>query len=564
MFCTACATPNPRDARQCAACGATLTGLLAPRRPAAPSPRRLNRIAARLLYLIPVLGLLGAALGVGARVRSEQTAQAAAYARGQAAEAAGQYELALVAYRDAGGYRDADARREAVDAILAPYRAAYLDGLAALESGDYAAAVAAFAPVVRDLPAYADAPVLLTEARRRWTEDLAYQAEQAANRRDWIAAENYLATLLAEDPENAALATRLATMRREHAPILFTQNHMVFVAGPDLGDKRLVSGSVPASLPIWSPDRSLIAFIGQRPQDLSGNNYLYVVNLDGSDLRWLADHVDAARAPIWSPDGRTIAYSSQEQSISIPTGTRFSVRTVEVATGKVQILAESRLQYAASPTWSPRGDRLAVIGSEDNPRPGRRGTADPEIFVVTLATGELINISRGRIADAYLLAWSPVDDRLLIYSQRPAGFRRDEATSIRLLDLGTDEMTTLDVGGQPVMPPVWSPDGSRFAFVEGDTVIRVRTYGRGEAWLSVRSPLSGDLTWSPDGATLLAAAVDPQQSSYFLALGPQLGQQEPIALAYDPSPYPGPPQWSPLHPAAISGPTTIGGTALDA
>lgn len=563
MFCIACAAPNPAAARHCRACGAALDGRGGSgNRP--PRDRRRRR-AIHLLSLVPLVALCVAGATAGVRYRGEQATLAAAYARAETAVAAGQFDLALVAYGDAAGYRDADTRREDVAATLAPYHAAYLDGIAALEAGEYDRAVAALAPIVRDLPAYGDAPLLLAEARERRTEDLAYEAEQAASRRDWLAAERYLATLLVEDPDNAALATRLADLRREHAPILFTRDHALYLVGPDADDERLVTADVLASMPVWSPDRTLIAFVGQRPQDLSGDNRLYVVAPDGTGLRNIAGFVDASRTPAWSPDGRTIAFTAQEP-FDGPFGRAvFSVRTVDVVSGEIGDITSRRLRYASAPAWSQTGDHLAFVGLEKAIRPAEHpGAAGGEVYQFTVATEELVPLGRGRLPDATLVAWCPTDDRILVYGQRPATFRQEAQSTIRLLDLPTDEVTEIHAGDEMVMPPVWSPDGSRFAFVEGANVVYVgRPDSRGETILNIRDPVSGDLAWSPDGSTLLAAAADPSEPSYFVQLGPNLGQQEPFPLVYDPLPYTGPPQWSPMHPAPIPGPATVGGTAWD-
>jgi TolB protein len=58
--------------------------------------------------------------------------------------------------------------------------------------------------------------------------------------------------------------------------------------------------------PVFSPDGRQIAFSSVR----DGNNEIYVINEDGSNLRRLTNHPAADITPTWSPSGDRIAFTS--------------------------------------------------------------------------------------------------------------------------------------------------------------------------------------------------------------------------------------------------------------
>src|SRR4029079_17349797 len=61
--------------------------------------------------------------------------------------------------------------------------------------------------------------------------------------------------------------------------------------------------NAPGFAPTWSPDGSLVAFTS----DLEGENQLYTIRIDGTNLRKLTT-AGATGRPAWSPDSSTIAY----------------------------------------------------------------------------------------------------------------------------------------------------------------------------------------------------------------------------------------------------------------
>jgi TolB protein len=86
---------------------------------------------------------------------------------------------------------------------------------------------------------------------------------------------------------------------------------------PDLYIQRIYEGTPPESpahgtdrihnfLPAWSPDGTKIAFMTNR----DGNQEIYVMDTNGSNLRRITRHPGIDATPTWSPAGNQIAFTS--------------------------------------------------------------------------------------------------------------------------------------------------------------------------------------------------------------------------------------------------------------
>ena len=99
----------------------------------------------------------------------------------------------------------------------------------------------------------------------------------------------------------------------------------------------------------WSPDGRQLAFVNWNPDHQTGRD-IYVINVDGTDLRQLTDHPAHDRRPAWAPNGRQIAFYSTRNNNS---GGIFLMDT----DGKnVKELTNGDETY---PSWSPDGKRIA-------------------------------------------------------------------------------------------------------------------------------------------------------------------------------------------------------------
>ena len=566
MFCTACAATNTPGTAACAACGAGIRSATAPsgRFPTArPGGGREDLL--RALYAVPFALLLAVGGFAAVLAWNEQQAKAAAYERGVLAALAGDHLAARSAFAAAGPYADATAQEAVVEAALAPARAAYLDGVAAIEAGDYAAAIAALLPVARDIPDLGDVTTRLADARRLEAERLWRLVETADARRDWTAAEAHLRALAVLDPADPAVAARLTALGRDHGPLILTRDRSLWLASPDGGDAVLLAEEVDALWPAWSPDRSQVAYLAIDPQSSSGLVSLMLLDVAGGQPRRLADQVSAHAAPVWSPDGRSLAFTSFADFDPFLDEGPIAVHVVDAATGRETDVTGARYDLAFNPAWSPDGRQLAFVAKTRamNERPQH---APGDVWVTTLGGGEFRNLTVGAIRDAWSVHWHPGGGPLLVFSLYGQSWYEPPVTAIRRLWPGERPELVSSLNEQ-VGAPAWSPDGRRFAYTVDETSVRVVDLEAGGASVlhEAAEPLAGEITWAPDGSALLAAALSGRRASTLVAFdeaGTAAASAVPIEYDSDP-PYFGPPQWASTTVAAPADERSLGGTGLD-
>jgi dipeptidyl aminopeptidase/acylaminoacyl peptidase len=242
----------------------------------------------------------------------------------------------------------------------------------------------------------------------------------------------------------------------------------------------------------------------ERPRSIAvapaGDVLALIVDRDTSDV-WLLDpagrelsRLTTGRAPMpyWedaapavSPDGSQVAYGDEGWICLVP-----------VAGGPPRRLVE-----ADTPVWL-RNDRLVVsLERDERSQLAVAGVDDPWLQPLVRSAPGL-----DRAGDEWHAAVSP-DGRHVAFAFTP---RADlHRTEIRVVDVETGEVRALT--GAPAVhdqDPVWSPDGTRLAFVAQ----------RGE-WFDLRTvdPATGEErllaaadadfsapAWSPDGSRLAA------------------------------------------------------------
>ncbi|HET9659659.1 MAG TPA: hypothetical protein VFP05_04980 [Thermomicrobiales bacterium] len=471
--------------------------------------------------------------GVGAQQWKEHRRERnAAYAQAEAALAAGDFDAAELGFGALGDYRDAGARRDEVQAAADPVRRALDAAMATFDAGDYATGVAMLEQVVQTAPGYAPAADQLASSRTAWIEQLTRDVASATANRDWLEAELELRQLTELLPADQHVATELAELVRNHAPIVFARDGAVFLDGPNGDQEDALTAPMGAVFPSWSPDRSSIAFISTTEGERRFNGTLMVLNGDGTDLRAVAYDVLPYSWPVWSPDGSRIAFTSVAAFDTETFMGDIALHVYDVATGEETDLTGGQLPHAAIPTWSPDGAQIAFVSNTIERRPGGGiDLRDGDVYVVPAAGGDVRNLTKNRIFDEWWVQWSPAGDRMLIFTA-PGDWAAPAMSRLYLLALDSDELTEVPIDEWQTSLPLWSPDGTKIAYVTSGDTVNIWS-DDGLQWIQLGAEVSSFASWSPDGRYVLAPPVDDAHPGYVVDVTDRFGTITPFELDFD-------------------------------
>lgn len=192
--------------------------------------------------------------------------------------------------------------------------------------------------------------------------------------------------------------------------------------------------------PAFSPDNETLAFAITGSAGRSG---LYTYNIERECcFTTLIEGRTEDLSPTFSSDGRWLAFNSNRLGVGAP-----QIYRMPATGGQAQILSPyvfDRPGYYTSPSWSPRGDRVAYHG-----RIQRIGFH--QILVSEVGrTDRIRQLTRtGNNEDP---SWAP-DGRHIVFTTSPG---RGGAQQLRIVDSVSGNTRTL-VSGMDVKYPAWSP-----------------------------------------------------------------------------------------------------------
>ncbi len=226
-----------------------------------------------------------------------------------------------------------------------------------------------------------------------------------------------------------------------------------------------------------------------------GRSHLYIVDIDGRNLRRLTDTPGIVVGPAWSPDGASIAYLSYEDGTP-------AVYIVNVMTmAKTKFSSFEGLN--SSPAWSPDGASIALTLSRDG---------NPEIYIISLdgATRKRLTYYSGIDTSP---TWAPNGVEIAFTSDR-AGSPHIYVTDVQGLS-----PRRISYGSYYNTSPAWSPEGDLIAYVsrvEGRfQIFAVDPFGITSTQLTFTGN-NEDPAWSPDGMHLVFCSTAGGNSAIYI------------------------------------------------
>jgi TolB protein len=239
----------------------------------------------------------------------------------------------------------------------------------------------------------------------------------------------------ATDGGKGIAATRIAYARRGEDG----SSALWIVDSDGENPRRIETGAFSVYSPAFSPDATRIAYA---IQDEQGNYAILETNLITGRRRTVATSAGLIQTPTYTPDGR-LAYA----------------RTV--GTGRVQVFIDGGSQLtqgagdALNPTFSPDGRMFAYLSDQTN---------EPQVYVQSVSGGSSRRISvyvRDERTNAASPDWSPLGDRIAY-----AAFSRGVFQIFTVNPDGSDRraLTTRGINEAPS----WGPDGRHLVFESSD------------------------------------------------------------------------------------------------
>ncbi|MBK8541051.1 MAG: hypothetical protein IPL60_13785 [Ardenticatenia bacterium] len=200
----------------------------------------------------------------------------------------------------------------------------------------------------------------------------------------------------------------------------------------------------------WSPKSDRLVYLGAGDGSLD----LYLSDLKGQPKRITQDAANQLN-PVWSPDGGHVAWYSSEVnvilfSVQVAKADGSGIKTVDFAPirQKLGLTPTDKLFFPQDVIWVDN-DRFVLI-PRTNDGPIGMWLYDVNKGTVSMLTDQKV----------HAVEWSAKAEAFLFTPDKDTG---------EVIRLGLDGKARSLVKGKAFYP-IWSPDGSRISYVEGDPV----------------------------------------------------------------------------------------------
>lgn len=256
--------------------------------------------------------------------------------------------------------------------------------------------------------------------------------------------------------------------------------------------------------PAATVENGKIAFVATG----KGGSDIYVVNSDGTEKKLLVP----GGSPSWSPDGTQLAFLTVAPQ---RLGGR-DMAVIEVASGGIRILYTIQEQPGGTgpQAWSPDGKQLAFASYDG-------------IYVMNVDGTGAHRITRYEGSHAcydLLPSWSPAGSAIVFSVLCEGG--NEGLWAVEADGSDRRQLIAGDYEVDEYRSPVWSPDGTKIAFVKTDwtlddpiksaAIYVMNADGTGAMQLASRAAFDRSLTWSPDGRAIAFTRYYAGGSDIFL------------------------------------------------
>ncbi len=235
----------------------------------------------------------------------------------------------------------------------------------------------------------------------------------------------------------------------------------------------------------------------------------------------------------WSPDSRSIAFLSDAGDPG-----QLQLYVAPAAGGSARKLTSLK-GYLSTPQWSPDGQTIAILFTENAPRAsGPLQPRTPDVGVVEDHYFEqrltAVNAATGQVrqltpADLYVYEydWSPDSKRLITTAAHGEGDDNWYIAELYAVDAASGDTRSILKSGMQIASPRWSPNGQTVAFIGGlmsdEGIASGDVYTVPAAGGTARNITAGMkasayyLTWLPSPSRIMFSAVADGQSAIGVA-----------------------------------------------
>ncbi|MEW6457438.1 MAG: DPP IV N-terminal domain-containing protein [Acidobacteriota bacterium] len=246
-----------------------------------------------------------------------------------------------------------------------------------------------------------------------------------------------------------------------------------------------------------------------------GDFEIFIMDVDGKNLKQLTHNNAEDQYPRWSPDGKRIVFQSNRDG-------NFQIYIMNEKGRDIRRITHNSFN-CYNPEWFPDGRRIA-FDTLDN---------GDKIFVVDLHTGNEMMLTDFWFR-TILPAISPDGKSMAFTANKLFGW------GIYHMDLSTKEIKLLDGEGGACRPD-YSPDGEKIAYVSGkgkgkENIWVMNLNGSNKMQITKsKTTFDYDPSWSPDGKWIAYASSHDKHKGNWEIFIIRADGKHPLRLTNHPS-----------------------------